>query len=159
METSYPVEVIEEIKSKFDAGRNSFREKLDSALDQKKIAIVEDDYEISQMYRRILTHYGYDAIFVAKGGEEIVKAFNIGRESFDIVIMDYRISGMNGLQAAKELTRRDPNAKIILASGDASIESEVRASGFDFICTPFSKLSLIELVNTAISDQLVETVT
>ena len=50
METPHSVKVSKEIKCKLGSGRNSFREKLDSVLDQKKIAIVEDDYEISQMY-------------------------------------------------------------------------------------------------------------
>ena len=128
-------------------------------FDQKKIGIVEDDFEISQTYEQFLKLHGYADIFVANNGEDIVHAANNGHGTFDIVIMDYRLPGMNGLQAARELTRRNPKTKIIMASGDTSIEGQTRSAGFNFIEKPFSMSSLIELVNSAISDSPIETKT
>ena len=70
----------------------------------ERIAIVDDMSAIRDSYALILNHRGHKVVLTASSGEEIVteaRAQKLG--SVDIVLMDYLMGPMNGLQAAAEV--------------------------------------------------------
>ena len=77
--------------------------------------------------------------------EEGLKALE--KEGFDIIIADYRLPGMNGLEFIKLATQIHPDVVsiVITAYGDENIASEAYGLGaHDFIQKPFSPITIIE---------------
>jgi DNA-binding NtrC family response regulator len=118
-----------------DSGRSN-------ASQAKTAAIVEDDEDMVFIYSRILKDQGYESVFVARSGEEIIQWVSSQTAFPDVVIMDYRLPRINGLDAAREVLRHSPGTKIIMATGHDEIKAEAASLGFTFLRKPFSMKTL-----------------
>ena len=70
-----------------------------------KILIIDDDDQLRISFSKLLTEENYDVVSAASGeaGIEIVST-----TSLDLVILDVRLPGMNGLETFKEIKRLMP---------------------------------------------------
>ena len=103
-----------------------------------KIAIVEDDADIRSLLSMTLTQklrLPEPSLF--ENGTSLVRAMADDRLSFDVIIMDYRMPEMNGIEAAKIITRHRAGIKIILTTG-YDVEDEACKAGFKYLRKPFS---------------------
>jgi CheY-like chemotaxis protein len=133
------------------AGETAGRWEVDSEP-PKRVAIVDDDFELLTTYSVVLEHLGY-RILTANDGDEIVDQVLHGHEAApDVILMDYRMPKMNGLEAAKMILRVRPGVKIIMSTADDSVKQEAISAGMTFLQKPFS---LDELAN-AIRESLGE---
>lgn len=119
---------------------------------KKKVAIVDDIKDIITIYSKALEKHGHEVIFTSTSGEEIVKAVKDGElYDLDVVIMDYRMKGINGLEAAREILRQKPDIKIIMATGDDTIMTTINESQevkIDcYMIKPIKTAKLIQCVN------------
>ena len=111
------------------------------------IFIVDDEPVLHRLYRDILEFNGYRVIAEAYDGEEAVRIFAGLVNKPDIILMDYRMPKMNGLEAMEAILKIDPNAKIVFASADDSIEDKVKECGaFSFIAKPFRINPLLQTI-------------
>ncbi len=115
-----------------------------------KIAIVEDDEGLCSLFSTLVKSLGYRVEFVAHNGAEIVRAVSEDSIQPDLIIMDYRMPVMNGMQAAKEILRVSPDIKIILATADDSVTLDANSAGILFVQKPFS----IRLLAKTLEDAL-----
>jgi len=76
-----------------------------------RILIVDDEPNLRTLYRRDLEDDGYEVI-EAGSAEEGIKAFE--RERPDLVVLDVRMPGMNGLEAMARILDKDRRIPIIL---------------------------------------------
>ena len=76
-----------------------------------RILIVDDEPNLRTLYRRDLEDEGYEVI-EAGSAEEGIKAFE--RERPDLVVLDVRMPGMNGLEAMARILDKDRRIPIIL---------------------------------------------
>jgi CheY-like chemotaxis protein len=76
-----------------------------------RILIVDDEPNLRTLYRRDLEDDGYEVI-EASSAEEGIKAFE--RERPDLVVLDVRMPGMNGLEAMARILDKDRRIPIIL---------------------------------------------
>jgi DNA-binding NtrC family response regulator len=118
-----------------DSGRSN-------ASQAKTAAIVEDDEDMVFIYSRILKDQGFESVFVARSGEEIIQWVSSQTAFPDVVIMDYRLPRINGLEAAREVLRHSPSTKIIMATAHDEIKAEAESLGFTFLRKPFSMKTL-----------------
>ena len=81
-------------------------------------------------------------------GEDIVHAVRNRQVEPDIVIMDYRLPGMNGIEAAKRIVRRMPNAKVVITTADDSIRPAAEDAGLLFLQKPFTIDHLVKFLQT-----------
>ena len=107
-----------------------------------KIGVVDDDGDLSDAYSKAIVNLGYPSPSVFNDGTSIVKALIEDHQSFDVIIMDYRIPEMNGIEAAKIIQRYKKDTKIILATAFASVKQETEAAGLPFLLKPFSAKQL-----------------
>jgi CheY-like chemotaxis protein len=107
-----------------------------------RIAIVDDEKELTDVYSMVIRKLGYPSPSVFVDGTSIVKALAKGHLFFDVIIMDYRMPEMNGIEAAKIIQRHRKQTKIVLASGLDSVKQEALAAGLTFLGKPFSKEQL-----------------
>jgi CheY-like chemotaxis protein len=115
-----------------------------------RIAIVDNDEELGSLFSALITRLGYLVEFVAHGGGEIVKAVSDGDIHPDIILMDYRMPGMNGIQAAKKVLRFAPETQIILATADDQVRGDAVSAGLYFLLKPFSTPTLVRTIEDAV---------
>ncbi len=113
----------------------------------KRVAVVDDVPGLRQLYEFVLRQYGHKVVLIASSGEEVVKEANGGKfKDVDVLILDYRMDTVNGLQAAAKVLQRNPQVKIIIASGEEEIENQVRAAGLQYLKKPFGKDDLLKSI-------------
>ncbi len=115
------------------------------------ILVVDDIEAIRNTAREALQARGYEVITAANGEEALTI---IDHQPIDLVIMDLGMPGMGGLQCLKELLRRKPHTRILIASGYtlAGRSAEVLQSGAaGFISKPYQLTELIKHVQEALA--------
>src|SRR5262245_51908096 len=108
-----------------------------------KLLIVDDEPHIRQMMRLTLESAGYD-IDEASSGEEAVSQFGSGTD-YDVVLLDQKMPGIDGLQTLKRLTERAPGASVVMVTAYGSIELAVDAmklGATDFLRKPMTPETL-----------------
>ncbi len=100
-----------------------------------KVLIAEDDSDIALTYERGLDRKGYH-VTITSNGEDCLKAYNeelhkmtfddnisnsfncsiANNPPFDIVLLDYSMPQINGLEVAKEILSINPHQRIIFVS-------------------------------------------
>jgi CheY-like chemotaxis protein len=83
---------------------------------RKTILVVEDEGLVRAMILDRLDVLGYDTI-AASDGEEGVRVFLEHSNEIDLVLLDFVMPRMNGVEAFEELIRIRPDLKVILSSG------------------------------------------
>lgn len=115
-----------------------------------KILIVDDDPFNLDLLQQELTDKGY-VIERANSGEEALKKV----ESFqpDLILLDYMMPGMNGVEALKEIRKRGNDVPVVMITAYGTIERAVQAmkeGAFDFIPKPFDPDHLALIVHKAL---------
>jgi CheY-like chemotaxis protein len=83
---------------------------------RKTILVVEDEAGVRNLVVRRLDLLGYDSI-IAEDGEEGVSVFRKRMNEIDLVMLDFKMPKMNGVEAFGELIRIKPEVNVILSSG------------------------------------------
>jgi DNA-binding response OmpR family regulator len=91
----------------------------------QKILIVEDDVSHRAAMEKVLQSHGYETFPCRSGKEAVVK---IREESFDILITDFQMRGMDGLELIREARGINPGISTILVTGLATEEMRVRVN-------------------------------
>jgi CheY-like chemotaxis protein len=87
----------------------------------KTILVVDDDISLQKLYREEFETEGY-RVMLAGSGEEALDLLEDSRP--DLVIMDIRMDGMDGLAAMREILKRDPHIPVILNSAYSNFKTE-----------------------------------
>ncbi len=93
-----------------------------------KILIAEDEVVIGDYYKMILESRNHEVV-LARDGKECISAFDkayqrlrselsskYGKNPFDLVVLDFRMPGKNGVDVAKHIMSLCPKQKIIFAT-------------------------------------------
>ena len=91
-------------------------------------------------------------VLEALSGEE---ALNVLKKDdhVDVVILDVKMPGMDGIEALKEIRRDFPLVEVIMLTGHATVESSIegmRLGAFDYLMKPCDMEVLMEKVNAAV---------
>lgn len=93
------------------------------------LAIVEDEKELVNVLLKLFEKYGISVCFIAYDGRDALLNFTRCDPKPHIVLMDYRLPTMNGIEVMKEILKVDPFTKIIFLSADDTIRTEAIDSG------------------------------
>ena len=85
------------------------------------ILFVDDDEEIINVGRKILSSLGY-TVLVAAGGQAAVDLFVEKEGRIDLVILDYVMPGMGGREVFEALKAMQPDVNVLLSSGYSSTD-------------------------------------
>jgi len=80
--------------------------------------IVEDQRDMEEFYREIFSTMGFDVVAVARDGRSAIETYFSLNPRPDLVIMDHRLPGISGLQAAQSILEKDPKAPIVIVTAD-----------------------------------------
>lgn len=117
-------------------------------LENKMILIIDDDKGVRELLEEFLRLYGFQAHSVNNG----ISALNLlKKEYFDIIITDYSIPGMNGIDLTKIVRLLYPHALIIGISGTHCDGKDFLTAGADtFLSKPFQLQELLSLCKSKI---------
>ena len=107
---------------------------------KERILVVDDEEDILELVRFHLTREGYQLALASSGEEALKKA---GRETFDLVVLDLMLPGLDGLEVAKALksdakTKTLPIIMLTAKGEDADIVTGLEIGADDYITKPFS---------------------
>ena len=78
-----------------------------------RILIVEDDRKIAQLVELYLSHDGY-RVSVEHDGTRALE--RVRAETFDLLVLDVMLPGVNGLELCREVRRQGPTPVILLTA-------------------------------------------
>ncbi|HKT69503.1 MAG TPA: sigma-54 dependent transcriptional regulator [Terriglobales bacterium] len=113
------------------------------------ILIVDDEAGIRQSLKGVLEDEGYKVAAV-DSGESCLETLR--RRSFDVILLDIWLPGMDGLETLEKIREAEDAPEIIIISGHGTIETAVRATklgAFDFLEKPLSLEKTLILVKNA----------
>ncbi len=115
-----------------------------------KVLFVDDDAGILEAAKTALELYGYEVI-TASSGEECLR--KIG--DADIVFLDIKMPGMNGIEVLKEIKKRNEELPVIMITAYATVDTAIEAmkeGALDYIRKPFDVEELRSSLLAAIED-------
>jgi DNA-binding NtrC family response regulator len=105
-------------------------------MGKPRVLIVDDDPGTLASLSRAFALEGYTALTASTGPGALER---LGAESVDAVLSDVVMPGMDGLEFLAEVGRRAPDIPVILMSGQATVETAVKATrlgALDFVEKP-----------------------
>ena len=121
----------------------------------KTILLVDDDGTSREKIGTILGRHGYVVI----GRSDAASALAAARDMtspIDLVITDYRMPNMDGLEFAVELKRSMPGTPLILITGHTDIKSYLEALNigvFEYLNKPIIAHELLRIVSLALEQR------
>jgi len=101
-----------------------------------KILIVDDEKDFVEVFSLRLQQQG-EKVFTAYSGKEALKV--LGNVAIDVVILDIRMPGMDGIETLKQIKNLYPIVEVILLTGHGSAETAVegmKLGAFDYLMKP-----------------------
>ncbi|RKI42976.1 response regulator [bacterium D16-51] len=102
-------------------------------MEKTTILVVDDSPFASKQIQDLVEENGYEVIGYAKNGEEGIRMYEDLHP--DIVVMDIIMPGIDGLETAEILLKKDPDATILMLSSlcDSGTLEEVKAIGLKYL--------------------------
>lgn len=117
---------------------------------RNRVLVVDDEKNQREIYTLILEDDGYQ-VTTAQSGEQ---ALRFARENpFDLVLTDYKMTGMDGLTLLTELLKVDPSIIVVMMTAHGSVESvkeALRGGAFDYLEKPIDRDQLLKVVQNAL---------
>jgi len=114
-----------------------------------KILVIDDEKNILESVKMVLNYENYK-VETAGSGLDGIDLYKEAKP--DIVLLDVKMPGFNGLEVLKNLKEINPFSEIIMISGHSGIEEAVEAAklgAFDFLEKPIARDKLILTVRNA----------
>jgi len=116
-----------------------------------KVLIVDDENELVSTLVERMELRGLHAVGVTTGHEAVGL---VERESFDVVVLDVKMPGEDGVEIMKRIKKIRSDLPVILLTGHMSIEASeegLKAGAIDYVIKPINIDDLIEKMKKAIS--------
>ncbi|MFZ2447173.1 MAG: sigma-54 dependent transcriptional regulator [Syntrophobacteraceae bacterium] len=114
------------------------------------ILIVDDDHHLRQSFDKLLSQEAH-TVLTASSGEAALPL--VRSREFDLVIMDVRLPGMNGLETFKAIREIEPLIPVIIMTAFGTTETAIEATkmgAFDYILKPFNIPEMLVLIGQAV---------
>jgi CheY-like chemotaxis protein len=121
-----------------------------------RVLLVDDTDHVREMLSQMLSLDGFEVAGMAAGGAEAVELAETCAP--DIVIMDYKMPGMDGITATRAIRERAPQLPVILYTAyvDADVERRAQEAGATMCIAKVEGLTSLERQISAICLELVE---
>ncbi|MBN2330149.1 MAG: sigma-54-dependent Fis family transcriptional regulator [Candidatus Omnitrophica bacterium] len=125
---------------------------MDAPANQATLLIVDDEEEIHYSLKRYITSHLPCTILKATSGEEALSMLQI--EIPDLIIMDIKMGGMDGLTTLKEINKRSLKVPVIIMTAYSTTASAIEATrlgAYDYVLKPFDPPSMMSIIQNALS--------
>ena len=113
----------------------------------KSVLIVDDDQKLLNMLRRTLVYEGFNVVTASDGREALSE---IGRQRPDVIILDWLMPGLDGIEVTKRLRAVNDETMILMLTARDAIEDRVEgldSGADDYLVKPFAPAELLARVH------------
>lgn len=113
-----------------------------------KILTIEDSAFERKALINMLKRGGFTEVIEAETGEEGIESYK--KEKPDIVLLDLRLPGMDGIECFKKLKQADPRVKVIvvtIVTRQDSVDECMKLGAKAYIMKPITQTKLLEPIN------------
>lgn len=113
-----------------------------TAMEQKRVLVVDDEADMRETCRKILSRKGYAVEVAADGGSALR---SLAQTHFDLAIVDLRLPDMTGIALLREVRKLDSELSVVIITAYSAVDTAVeavRAGAFDYLAKPFSMAQL-----------------
>jgi len=117
-----------------------------------KILIVDDDAGVRESLEELLRLEDYQADSSGSGED----ALEVLSEGFDLVLLDIKMPGIDGVEVMHEIRKYYPDTRIIIITGYGSLESAIdaiRSGAQDYMLKPYTAEDILLSINKALSEK------
>lgn len=122
--------------------------------DKPRLLVIDDDRAHREGMVLLLEDEGYK-VDQADGAEPAMLL--IGQKDYDLIITDYKMQNIDGMELLKMINDYDPLLTVIMVTGYSSVEQAVQAihlGALDYIPKPVDPVKLKEIVKRAVSSRV-----
>jgi DNA-binding NtrC family response regulator len=115
-----------------------------------KVLLVDDEIPFVETMTKRLTKRDLDIIPAFSGNEALKRLKE--NDNIEVVILDVKMPGMDGIEALQEIRKRYPLVEVIMLTGHATVESAIdgmKWGAFDYLMKPCDIDHLIAKVSEA----------
>ncbi len=115
----------------------------------EKVLLVDDEKDFLDALSERMRNRGMN-VRATTSAEEALEA--VGEESFDAIVLDLKMPGMDGIEALQKIKKNNPELQVILLTGHATVEKGIEAmklGAMDFIEKPADINALTEKIKKA----------
>jgi DNA-binding NtrC family response regulator len=106
-------------------------------MNAARILVIEDDTRSAQSLEKLLKSQGYAVSLCHRGDDGFARATN---EDFAVVVTDFRMPGVDGLELIRQLHAAKPRLPMVLMTAFGTTETAIEATkhgAFEYILKPF----------------------
>jgi DNA-binding NtrC family response regulator len=118
-----------------------------------RILVVDDEEIVRRSHMRVLESVPYE-VEAVRDGEQALQAMET--QSYDVVLLDLRMPGMDGMTVLKALKQRWPESEIIVITGYPSIDTAkeaIRLGAHDYLAKPCGPDEVIHATTSALKQK------
>jgi len=109
-----------------------------------QILVIDDEPEVCNFFRHLLTRKGYEVTMAGSNGE--TKAA-LEQRHFDLALVDLKLPDCDGLSLLRRIKASNPRCEVIIMTGYSTVKSAVEAiqlGAYDYIEKPFEEIDELE---------------
>jgi DNA-binding NtrC family response regulator len=117
-----------------------------------RVLLVDDETEFLEMIGKRLVRRGVD-LAVADSGFKALEILE--NRDFDVVVLDVKMPGMDGVRVLQEIKRRKPELAVVLLTGHADLDTAMQgmdSGAFDYLMKPVVLEDLLVRLREAVDE-------
>jgi len=118
---------------------------------QPTILLIEDDPGTASALQKVLQNEGYAVDLAGRGDDGLTQALS---RSFDLVLTDLKLPGLNGMDLAAQLHTAKPKLPIIMMTAHGTTDTAIEATkigAYEYLIKPFEADDLLDVVAAAVA--------
>ena len=115
-----------------------------------RMLVIDDDRTVLDSCQKIFISEGYDVVVTTDPQEGLKLASD---KAFDVILVDWKMPGFDGLDVVEELDRRSPDSAMVMISGYPALERATEAmkrGAMDYVPKPFTPEEIVQTVKKAV---------
>ncbi len=118
-------------------------------MTKPRVLLVDDDIPFTRNLVWLLSRRGYE-VSAVNDGESALRI--IEEQEFDVVILDRKMPGIDGIATLRELKKKRPELEVVILTGAATVDSAldgIEFGAYDYIAKPIQLSDLEEKIGQA----------